>query len=119
MQFLAWAEPLLGCKRQLVVLLATEAGLRDALNARLPPGLEPLAGWTRTGKVELPDGEVRRQHWWSARLNQVKAAALLEAATGRDLPRLVRNVKSRRTNRFFLFLKIKHSTKLVQNTNQQ
>jgi len=37
MQFLARAEPLLGCDRQLVVPLATEAGLLDALNARLPP----------------------------------------------------------------------------------
>jgi len=88
MQFLARAEPLLGRDLQLVVPLATEAGLLDALNARLPPALEPLASWTRTGKVELPDGEVRRQHWWSARMTQVKAAALLEAATGRDVPRL-------------------------------
>jgi len=31
----------------------------------------------------------------------------------------LRNVKSRRTNRFFLFLKIKHSTEFVQNSNQQ
>jgi len=88
MQFLGRAEPLLGCDRQLVVPLATEAGLLDALNARLPPALEPLASWTRTGNVELPDGDVRRQHWWSARLNQVKAAALLEAAKGREVPRL-------------------------------
>jgi len=88
MQFLARAEPMLGCDRKLFVLLATEAGLLDALNARLPPALEPLASWTRTGKVQLPDGDVRRQHWWSARLTQVKAAALLEAATGRDVPRL-------------------------------
>jgi len=51
MQFLARAEPMLGCDRQLVVPLATEAGLLDALNARLPPALEPLASWTRTGKV--------------------------------------------------------------------
>jgi len=36
MQFLARAESLLGCDRQLVVPLATEAGLMDALNARLP-----------------------------------------------------------------------------------
>jgi len=63
MQFLARAEPLLGCDRQLVMPLATEAGLLDALNARLPPALEPLASWTRTGKVELPDGDVRCQHW--------------------------------------------------------
>jgi len=38
--------------------------------------------------VELPDGDVRRQHSWSSRVTQVKAAALLEAATGRDVPRL-------------------------------
>jgi len=37
MQFLARAEPLLGWDRQLVVPLATEAGLPDALNACLPP----------------------------------------------------------------------------------
>jgi len=86
MQFLARAEPLLGCDRQQVVPLATEAGLLDALNVRLPPALEPLASWTRTGKVELPDGDMRRQQWWSARLTQVKAAALLEAATGRGVP---------------------------------
>jgi len=85
MQFLARAELMLGCDRQLVVPLATEAGLLDALNARLPPALEPLASWTRTGKVELPDGDVRRQHWWSSRVTQAKAAALLEAATGRDV----------------------------------
>jgi len=88
MQFLAWAEPKLGCDRQLVLPLATEAGLLDALNAHLPPALEPLASWTRTGKVELPDGNVRRQHWWSSRVTQVKAAALLDLATGRDVPRL-------------------------------
>jgi len=38
--------------------------------------------------VELPDGNVRRHYWWSSRLTQVKVAALLEAATGRDVPRL-------------------------------
>jgi len=38
--------------------------------------------------VELPDGDVRRQHKRSARLTLVKAASLLEAATGRDVPRL-------------------------------
>jgi len=85
---LARVEPLLGCDRQMVFPLATEAGLLDALNARLPPTLEPLASWTRTGKVELPDGDVRRQHRWSSRVTQVKAAALLEAAAGRDVPRL-------------------------------
>jgi len=58
MQFLAPAELLLGCDRQLVVPLATEAGQLDALNARLPQALEPLASWTRTIKVELPDGDV-------------------------------------------------------------
>jgi len=58
MQFLARAEPMLGCDRQLVVPLATEAGLLDALNARLPPALEPLASWKSTSKVELPDGDV-------------------------------------------------------------
>jgi len=88
LQFLAGAEPMLDCDRQLVVPLATEAGLLDALNARLPPMLEPLESWTRTGKVELPDGDVRRQHWWSSRLTQVKAAALLQTATKRDVPRL-------------------------------
>jgi len=79
---------MLGCDLQLVVTLATEAGLLDVLNARLPPALEPLASCTRTGKVELPDGDVRRQHWWSCRVTQVKAAALLDMATGRDAPRL-------------------------------
>jgi len=88
MLFLARAEPMLGCDRQLVVPLATEAGLLEALYARLPPALEPLASWTRTGKVELPDRDVRRQHWWSSRVTQAKAAALLEAANGRDVPRL-------------------------------
>jgi len=48
MQFLARAEPMLGCDRQLVVPLATEAGLLDAFNARLPPALEPLVSWTET-----------------------------------------------------------------------
>jgi len=38
--------------------------------------------------VELPDEDVRRQHWWSSRVTQAKAAAILEAATGRDIPRL-------------------------------
>jgi len=88
MQFLAGAELMLGCDRQLVMPLATEAGLLGALNARLPPALEPMASWTRTGKVELPDGDVRRQHRWSSRVTLAKAAALLEAATGRDIPRL-------------------------------
>jgi len=87
MQFLARAELMLMCDRQVVVPLATKAGLLDALNARLPPALEPLANWTRTGNVELPDGDVR-QHLWLARLTQVKAASLLQAATGRDVPRL-------------------------------
>jgi len=64
MQFLTRAELMLGCDRQLVVPLATEAGLLDALNAHLPPALEPLASWTRTGNAELSDGDVRRQHWW-------------------------------------------------------
>jgi len=70
------------------VPLATEEGQLDALNAHLPPALEPLASWTRTGKVELPDGDFRRRHWWSSRVTQAKAAELLEAATGRDVPRL-------------------------------
>jgi len=43
LQFLARAEPMLDCDRQQVIPLATEAGLLDALNARLPPTLEPLA----------------------------------------------------------------------------
>jgi len=38
MQFLARAELMLGCDRQLVVPLANDAGLLDALNARLPSG---------------------------------------------------------------------------------
>jgi len=88
MQFLARAEPLLGCDRQLVMPLATEAGRLDALNARLPLAQEPVASWMRTGKVELPGGDVRCQHWWSARLTQVKAVAPLEAATGRDVPHM-------------------------------
>lgn len=44
MQFLARAELLLGCKRQLGVPLANEAGLIDAHNARLPPALGALVG---------------------------------------------------------------------------
>jgi len=58
MQFLVRAGLLLGFDRQLVVPLATQVGLLDALNARLNPALEPLARWTRTSKVELPDGDV-------------------------------------------------------------
>jgi len=81
-------SPCWGVTGQLVVPLATEAGRLDALNARLPPAQEPLASWTRTGKVELPDGDVRRQHWWSARLIQLKAGSLFEAATGLDVVRL-------------------------------
>jgi len=68
MLFLARAELMLGCDRQLVVPLPTEVGLLDALNARLPPALKPLTSWTRNGKVELPDGDVRRQHCWSYRV---------------------------------------------------
>jgi len=49
MQFLARAEPVLGCDRQLVLSLDTEAELLDDLNARLPPAVELLASWTRTG----------------------------------------------------------------------
>jgi len=49
MQFLVRAELMLGCDRDLVGPLPTEAGLPDALNAPLPPALEPLASWTRTG----------------------------------------------------------------------
>jgi len=96
LQFLAHAEPKFDCDRQLVVPLATEAGLLDALNARLPPPLEPLASWTRTGIEELPDGDVRRLHWWSSRVTQVKAAALLEAATGRDVPGWRQSGRARR-----------------------
>jgi len=88
MRFLARADPMQVCDRQLVVPLATEAGLLDARNARLPRALEPLASWTRIGKVELHNWDVRRQHWWSARLTQVKAASILNATTGRDVPRL-------------------------------
>jgi len=80
---------MLGCDRQLFVPLPTESGLLDALNARLPPALEPLASWTMTGKIKLPDVDVRRQHLWSARLTHVKAASLIQAAAGRDVPRLV------------------------------
>jgi len=39
LQFLALVEPLLGCNRQVVVPLATEVGLLDAPDARLPPPL--------------------------------------------------------------------------------
>jgi len=60
LQFLARAEPMLGCDRQLVARLATQVGRLDALNARLHPKLEPLASWARTAQVELPDGDVRR-----------------------------------------------------------
>jgi len=89
LQLLARAEPMLGCDRHLVVPHATEAGLLDDLNTRLPPKVKRLASWTCTGKVELPvDSEVRPQHWWSSRLIQVKAAVFLEAAAGRDFPRL-------------------------------
>jgi len=63
LQFLARAEPVLDCDRQLVVPLATEQGLLDAFNSPLPPTLDSLESWLRTGKVELPDGEVRRQQW--------------------------------------------------------
>jgi len=49
MLFLARAEPMLGCDRQLVLSLDTEAELLDDLNARLPPAVELLASWTRTG----------------------------------------------------------------------
>jgi len=52
MQLIAREEPLLGCDRQLVVPMATKAGLLDALNARLPPGLEPMASRKRVGNVE-------------------------------------------------------------------
>jgi len=45
MQFLARAEPLLGCDRQLVVPLATEEGLLYALNARLSPVGRARATW--------------------------------------------------------------------------
>jgi len=66
------------------------------MRASPPPVLEPLADWTRTGKVELPYGYVRLRHWWSARLTEVKAAALLEAATGRECHawRLSKRVRS-------------------------
>jgi len=88
MQFLARAEPMLGFDRNLVVPLASEAGLLDSLNARLPPTLEPLASWARTGKVDLPNGDARHQHWWSARPTQVKAASLLEDAKRGDASHL-------------------------------
>jgi len=97
-QFLPQAEPMLGCHWQLVVPLANEEGLLDAPNARLPPALEPLASWTRTCNVELPDGDVRRQHWWPSRVTQAKAAALLEASTGTDVPRLRHNGRARRAD---------------------
>jgi len=57
MQFLARAEPLLGCDRQLVVPLATEAGLLDALNTRLPLALEPLSGPADGGPDDGGDGD--------------------------------------------------------------
>jgi len=53
LQFLARADPILDYYRPLVVRLPTEAGVRDALNARLPPMLDTVASWTCTGKVEL------------------------------------------------------------------
>jgi len=56
MQFLAGAELMLGCDRQLVVPPATEAGLLDALNARLPPALEPLQVGRGPGKWNCPTG---------------------------------------------------------------
>jgi len=68
----------------------------EALNARLPLTLDPLAGWTRTGNVEMLDGEVRRQHWWSSRLTEMNAAALLEAATRHEVPRLEGQLAGRR-----------------------
>jgi len=65
MQFLARAEPLLGCDRLRVVPLATEAGLLDALNARPPPPPpwnswrigRGLGRWTyRMGKCDVSTG---------------------------------------------------------------
>jgi len=38
--------------------------------------------------VKLPDGDVKRHHCWSTRVTQVKAAALLDADNGQDVPRL-------------------------------
>jgi len=87
-QFLARAKLMLGCNRKLVVPLASDTGLLDAVNARLPSALKPLESWTRTGKLELPDGDVMPQHWWPFRVTQAKAAALLEVATGSNVPQL-------------------------------
>jgi len=56
MQFLALAELMLGCDRKLVVLLTTEAGLLDALNARLLPALEPLASCPGRVRWNCPTG---------------------------------------------------------------
>jgi len=78
---------MLDCDRQFVVPLATEAGLLTLTPACPPPSNIWRAKYG-SGRVELPEGDVRRQHWWSYRVIQVKAAALLEAASGRDVPRL-------------------------------
>jgi len=59
-------EPVLGGDRQVVVRLATESGLLEALYTRLPPKLDPLARLTRTCNMELLDGDFKRQHWWSS-----------------------------------------------------
>jgi len=56
LQFLARAEPMRGCDRKVVVPLATEAGLLDALNARLPPTLEPLAAGRARVRWNCPTG---------------------------------------------------------------
>jgi len=63
------------------------ASLPDAQCAHALMRSSPYS-WVRTSKIELPDVEPSRQHWWSTRLTQVKAMSLQEAAAGRDIPRL-------------------------------
>jgi len=67
-QFMAQAEGMLECDRPWLEGVMAEKGMleaMEALPARLPDNLEPLAGWTRTGALSLPHGECRRQKWWS------------------------------------------------------
>jgi len=85
---MAQAEGMLGCDRSWLEGVVAERGLLEALSARLPDNLEPIAGWRRTGALSLPDGEFRWQKWWSSRLTQCQAADLAEKAAGRDIPRL-------------------------------
>jgi len=67
------------------------------------------------GIFRLVAPKVRNRRWTEC--SRLRKTGLPQASTD-ILCYHLRNVKSRRTNRFFLFLKIKHSTKFVQNTNQ-